>query len=284
MAEKVAVVTGANKGLGFAIVKGLCQKYQGIVYLTARDESRGLEAVKKLNDLGLKSQFHLLDVSDKNSIKQFAEYLTKKHGGFDVLVNNAAVLDWDQVYPTYDAAKRNIETNYKSLPNIEELLYPLLRDGARVVNVSSACGHLSNLRNKKLLDLLTKQDLKTEDINYFVDQYLENVKKGTFKKEDFADDGKHAEHRVSKIALTALTMLQQKKYPNMIINAVNPGYLDTDMAKIKGGVVPDEAAKTILYLILEASAKLKGTFMWYNRKLVDWYDVDGDYYYKHGVD
>lgn len=283
MEDKVAIVTGANKGLGFAIVKGLCQKYKGVVYLTARDESRGLEAVKKLNDLGLKPQFHQLDVSDRNSIKEIAEYIKTKHGGFDVLVNNAGILEWDEVYPTYEAAKRNIEINYKSLINIEELLYPLLRDGARVVNVSSACGHLSNLRNKKWLDLLTKKDLKKEDINSFVEEYLESVKNGTFSKEDFADEGKHAEHRVSKIALTALTMVQQKIYPNVSINAVHPGLIATDMAKIKGGVDPDEAAKTILYLILEASPKLKGTFMWFNRKLIDWYDVEGDYYYKHGV-
>lgn len=283
MEDKVAIVTGANKGLGFAIVKGLCQKYKGVVYLTARDESRGLEAVKKLNDLGLKPQFHQLDVSDRNSIKEIAEYIKTKHGGFDVLVNNAGILEWDEVYPTYEVAKRNIEINYKSLINIEELLYPLLRDGARVVNVSSACGHLSNLRNKKWLDLLTKKDLKKEDINSFVEEYLESVKNGTFRKEDFADEGKHAEHRVSKIALTALTMVQQKIYPNVSINAVHPGLIATDMAKIKGGVDPDEAAKTILYLILEASPKLKGTFMWFNRKLIDWYDVEGDYYYKHGV-
>lgn len=283
MEDKVAVVTGANKGLGFAIVKGLCQKYKGVVYLTARDESRGLEAVKKLYDLGLKPKFHQLDVSDRNSIKEIADYIKTKHGGFDVLVNNAGILEWDQVYPTYEAAKRNIEINYKSLINIEELLYPLLRDGARVVNVSSACGHLSNLRNKKWLDLLTKKDLKREDINSFVEEYLESVKNGTFRKEDFADDGKHAEHRVSKIALTALTMVQQKEYPNISINAVHPGLIATDMAKIKGGIDPDEAANTILYLILEASPKLKGTFMWFNRKLVDWYDVEGDYYYKHGV-
>lgn len=283
MEDKVAIVTGANKGLGFAIVKGLCQKYKGVVYLTARDESRGLEAVKKLNDLGLKPQFHQLDVSDRNSIKEIAEYIKTKHGGFDVLVNNAGILEWDEVYPTYEAAKTNIEINYKSLLNIEELLYPLLRDGARVVNVSSACGHLSNLRNKKWLDLLTKKDLKKEDINSFVEEYLESVKNGTFRKEDFADEGKHAEHRVSKIALTALTMVQQKIYPNVSINAVHPGLIATDMAKIKGGVDPDEAAKTILYLILEASPKLKGTFMWFNRKIIDWYDVEGDYYYKHGV-
>ncbi|XP_023949494.2 carbonyl reductase [NADPH] 3-like [Bicyclus anynana] len=283
MEDKVAVVTGANKGLGFAIVKGLCQKYSGIVYLTARDESRGLEAVKKLNDLGLKAKFHSLDVTDENSIKKLAEFIKTEHGGFDVLVNNAGILEWDEVYPTYEVAKRNIETNYKSLLNIEAVLYPLLRDGARVVNVSSACGHLSNLRNKNWLDILSKQDLKEEDINHFVDEYLESIKNNTFKKEDFADDGKHAEHRVSKVALTALTAVQQRKYPNFSINAVHPGLIDTDMAKVEGGVNPDEAAKTILYLILDASPKLKGTFMWFNRKLIDWYDYEGEYYYKHGV-
>lgn len=51
--SKVAVVTGSNKGIGFAIVKGLCQKFHGVVYLTSRDESRGKEVVAKLNDKGL---------------------------------------------------------------------------------------------------------------------------------------------------------------------------------------------------------------------------------------
>ncbi|XP_026501073.1 carbonyl reductase [NADPH] 1-like [Vanessa tameamea] len=283
MAEKIAAVTGANKGLGFSIVKGLCERFNGIVYLTSRNEKRGLEAVKKLNALGLKPQFYSLDVSDKSSIKKFADYIKTKHGGLDVLVNNAGMLELEKVYPTYEEAKRNIDVNYRSLLDIEEFLYPLLRDGARVINVSSACGHLSNLKNKKWLDVLTKQDLKTEDINYFVNNYLESLKNGTFKKEDFADDGKHAEHRISKIALTALTMVQQRKYNdrNISINAVHPGYLKTDMAQGGGETDPDDAAEIILYLILEASPNLKGVFMWHNKKLVDWYDVEGDYYYKH---
>ncbi|XP_047540192.1 carbonyl reductase [NADPH] 1-like [Vanessa atalanta] len=283
MAEKIAAVTGANKGLGFSIVKGLCERFDGIVYLTSRNEERGLEAVKKLNALGLKPQFYSLDVSDKSSIKKFADYIKTKHGGLDVLVNNAGMLELEKVYPTYEEAKRNIDVNYRSLLDIEKFLYPLLRDGARVINVSSACGHLSNLKNKKWLDVLTKQDLKTEDINDFVNNYLESLKNGTFKKEDFADDGKHAEHRISKIALTALTMVQQRKYNdrNISINAVHPGYLKTDMAQGGGETEPDDAAEIILYLILEASPNLKGVFMWHNKKLVDWYDVEGDYYYKH---
>lgn len=283
MTDKIAIVTGANKGLGFATVKGICKRFDGIVYLTARDDARGLDAVKKLENLGLKPRFHFLDVSDKNSIKNFADYIKKEHGGIDVLVNNAAILEWNEVYPSYEAAKRNIDVNYRSLLNIELFMFPLLRDGARVVNVSSACGHLSNLRNKEWLQTLTKEDLSTEDINKFVDEYLDSVKNGTFNKNDFADSGKHAEHRVSKIALTALTMVLQRKYEdkNISINAVHPGHVKTDMARGGGELDPDEAAKTILYLIFDASPNLKGTFMWSNKKLVDWFDVDGDYYYKH---
>ncbi|XP_063628981.1 carbonyl reductase [NADPH] 1-like [Cydia splendana] len=282
MVEKIAVVTGSNKGLGFAVVKGLCQKFNGIVYLTARDENRGREAVKKLEELGLKPKFHQLDVSDERSVEKLANFLNLEHGGLDVLVNNAAIMDLGQVYPDYEGAKRNIDVNYRSLLTIEKHLFPLLRDGARVVNVTSACGHLSNLKNKKWLDRLLDQNLTTEQLNHFVDEYLDSVKNGTFKKEDFADEGKHAEHRVSKIAVTALTMIQQRKYfdRNISINAVHPGHVKTDMAKGGGVMEPDEAAKVILYLVLDASPDLKGTFMWHDRKLVDWTDVDGDYYYK----
>lgn len=284
MTEKVAVVTGANKGLGFAVVKGLCQKYQGIVYLTARDETRGKEAVKKLNAIGLHPEFHLLDVTDEESVKKFAEYLKNKHGGLDVLVNNAGVMDLDETYPSYESAKLNIEANYKSLLKIEKYLFPLLRSGARVVNVSSACGHLSNLKNERWIETLSSKDLTVDDINAFIEEYLESLKNRTFKREDFADEGKHAEHRVSKIAVTALTMVQQRKYAakNVSINAINPGHVKTDMAKGGGEFEPDEAARGILYLVLDASPNLRGTFMWHDRKLVDWYDVDGDYYYQCG--
>lgn len=278
MEVKVAVVTGANKGLGFSIVKGLCQKFKGIVYLTARDKNRGLQAVENLNQLGLKAIFHELDVTNSDSVQNFADFIKSEHNGLDVLVNNAAILEWDANYPSYDAAKRNIDTNYKSLLTIEKCLYPLLRDGARVVNISSACGHLSNIKNKKWINDLIDPDLTTEKINEFVDEYLKSVQNGTFNKNDFADDGKHAEHRVSKIALTALTRVQQKKYMdrNISINAVHPGHIKTDMANGGGEIEADEAASVVLYLILDASPKLKGTFMWYNKKLVDWYDTDTD--------
>lgn len=72
-------------------MKGLCEKFNGTVYLTARDVSRGQEAVKKLNGLGLKPAFHQLDINDQGSVDKFRDYIKNTYGGLDLLVNNAAI-------------------------------------------------------------------------------------------------------------------------------------------------------------------------------------------------
>lgn len=72
-------------------MKGLCEKFDGSVYLTARDENRGKDAVKKLNELGFKPLFHLLDINSQDSVNQFKDYLKSSHGGIDLLINNAAI-------------------------------------------------------------------------------------------------------------------------------------------------------------------------------------------------
>lgn len=84
-------VTGGNKGIGFAIVKQLCQQFDGVVYLTARDVTCGLDAVKQLEEENLKPKFHQLDITDENSISTFRDYIEKTYEGIDVLVNNAAI-------------------------------------------------------------------------------------------------------------------------------------------------------------------------------------------------
>lgn len=85
---RYAVVTGANKGIGFEIVRQLASK--GIVVvLTARDEKKGLEAVEKLKDYGLSDHvvFHQLDVSDPASTASLADFIKAKFGKLDILVN-----------------------------------------------------------------------------------------------------------------------------------------------------------------------------------------------------
>lgn len=84
-------MTGSNKGIGFGIVKGLCEKYDGVVYLTSRDVKRGEEAVAKLKAQNFNPKFHQLDINDEKSISEFKEHLLKEHGGIDILINNAGM-------------------------------------------------------------------------------------------------------------------------------------------------------------------------------------------------
>ena len=86
-------MTGSNKGIGFAIVRGLCKQFTGDVYLTARDEGRGQAAVALLKAEGLLSpKFHQLDITSQESVDTLKKFVLEKYGGIDVLVNNAGMM------------------------------------------------------------------------------------------------------------------------------------------------------------------------------------------------
>ncbi|XP_047987457.1 carbonyl reductase [NADPH] 1-like [Leguminivora glycinivorella] len=282
MSQKVAVVTGSNKGIGLAIVKALCKRFDGTVYLTSRDEGRGKAAVAELNKLGLKPAYHQLDVIDRRSIERFRDHIKKNHGGIDVLINNAAVANSVALFNNYEESKYIIDINYKSLLTIQELLFPLIRNNGRIVNISSDCGHLSNIRDKYWIDRLSKKDLKVEDINEFVDWFLESVKNDNFNKDDIADGGTVAAYRVAKVGVSALTILQQKELEsrNISVNSMHPGLVRTDMTVGVGFYNTDEAAETPVYLALDAPNTLKGAYVWYDRRVLDWYDYKADWFFK----
>ncbi|OWR51646.1 Carbonyl reductase [Danaus plexippus plexippus] len=280
--SRVAVVTGSNKGIGFSIVKLLCQRFDGVVYLTSRDVERGKEAVKKLEELGLHPNFHQLDVAVRSSVEIFKHYLEENYGGIDILINNAAVVDAGFKTCSFDEAKRVIDINYRSILTMHELIYPIVRNGGRILNISSDCGHLSNIRNKFWIEKLSKQDLSVSDVNEFVEWFLESKKNGTFNVDDIANGASVAAYRVSKVAVSAVTMIHQKEYDNknISINSMHPGLVRTDMTAGVGFYNVDEAAQTPVYIVLDAPQSLKGAYVWFDRKVIDWYDYNADYYFK----
>ena len=89
--KKVAVVTGANKGIGLAIVRRLCKEFNGDTVLTSRDETLGREAIRTLEHEGLRPMYHQLDITSQESIDQLKSFLLAQYGGLDILVNNAAI-------------------------------------------------------------------------------------------------------------------------------------------------------------------------------------------------
>ncbi|KAM9365149.1 carbonyl reductase [NADPH] 1-like isoform 2-T2 [Pholidichthys leucotaenia] len=201
MSPKVAVVTGSNKGIGFAIVQALCKEFQGDVFLTARDVGRGEEAVKALNAKGLKPMFHQLDINDLNSIVTSAEYFKEKYGGVDVLINNAGIA-FKHVDPTPFAiqAEVTLKTNFFSTSNMLKHFLPIIKAGGRVVNVSSMVGVSTlNKCRPELQQRFRSKDITEEELVGLMQRFVEKTKTG----EHLADGWPETAYGVSKTGLTA---------------------------------------------------------------------------------
>ncbi|XP_014359075.2 carbonyl reductase [NADPH] 3 [Papilio machaon] len=268
MASKVAVVTGGNKGIGFAIVRGLCKRFEGDVYLTSRDEERGKKAVSELNKEGLSPLYHQLDISDKESVEVFRDFIKQKYGGIDVLVNNAAIaFKVDAKESLAVQAAETLRVNYFSVLTTCEVLFPILRNGARVVNISSLAGHLSLIKSESLRNRLKDPKLTIPELSELMNQYIEDVKQGIH-----SDKWGNSSYVVSKVGLTALTKIQQRQLndKDIKVNAVHPGYVDTDMTSHKGTLSIDEGAVAPLFLALDAPDSVRGQYVWCDKRIVDW--------------
>jgi len=279
MSQKVAVVTGGNKGIGLAIVRNICQQFDGVVYLAARDEARGKEAVAELEKLDLHPKFQPLDIDCKESINRFRDYIKETHGGLDILVNNAATAyKHNATEPFGEQAENTIRVNFIGTLNVCESLFPLLRKHARVVNISSSLGHLSKINGAEparsaLQKRFSAPDATQEQIVELANEFV-----------TLAGQGKHFEagwpnstYVVSKVTLSALTRIQQRKFDenpeqDIVVNSVHPGYVITDMTSHKGEMTVDEGCQAPVYLaLLPPNVKTpRGGYVWCDKKTVDW--------------
>ncbi|XP_066263129.1 carbonyl reductase [NADPH] 1-like [Euwallacea similis] len=269
--KKLAIVTGSNKGIGFAIVKGLCKEFDGDVYLTARNVERGKSAVKALNNLGFKPLFHQLDITDQLSIDNFSNYIKTKHGGIDLLINNAATAFKNSASEPFAVqAEETIRVNYFGTLKVCEALFPLLRQNARVVNLSSSLGHLLVIPSEELRSKFNSDSLDVSSLTKLMEKFVKDSKAGKEKEEGWGSSA----YSVSKVGVSALTFIQQRVFNaespnrNVSVNAVHPGYVDTDMTSHKGPLTIEEGAKAPLFLALEAD--LKGKYVWFDCSVVSW--------------
>ncbi|XP_046392020.1 carbonyl reductase [NADPH] 3-like [Ischnura elegans] len=280
-ATKVAVVTGGNKGIGYAIAKGLCEKFDGVVYLTARDEGRGKAAVAELNKLGFKPLFHVLDIEKTDTVVAFKEHIVKTHGGIDVLVNNAAIaFKHDAKEPFGQQAEVTVRVNFTSVLNTCHVLFSILRPGARVVNLSSCCGHLFKINGEephasKLRERFASPSLTEDELCALMEEFVKAAKAG----DHVAKGWSNSAYNASKVGLSALTRIQQRAFdadtsrPGIVVNHVHPGYVDTDMTSHKGPLTIEEGAVAPLYLALlppTESTTPKGAYVWKDKTILEW--------------
>ena len=139
--SKVAIVTGANSGIGFEIAKFLSSKGAKVI-IACRNESRGLETQERING---DSEYFNLDLRSFKSIEQFYEYVKTKHTKVDVLINNAGVM-FPPFTKTIDDLELTFGVNYIGYYLLTNRMMPLLRDvkGSRIVNMSSIAQYRVN--------------------------------------------------------------------------------------------------------------------------------------------
>ena len=151
--RRIALITGANKGIGLETARQLARDHGFTVLLGARDEKRGQDAAKELQEAGLDAHFLLLDPKDAASVERARAEVEAKFGRLDVLVNNAGgVVQGDLAAPATvptPALRETFDLNVFGVHEVTQAFWPLLEKSpsARLVNVSSAIGSLSLVRD-----------------------------------------------------------------------------------------------------------------------------------------
>ncbi|XP_027348327.1 (+)-neomenthol dehydrogenase [Abrus precatorius] len=256
--ETVAVVTGGNKGIGFALVKRFAELGLHVV-LTARDRERGEAALESLRAQGIGAHVHflLLDVSDPLSVSNFASSFQAKFGAtLDILVNNAGVSFNELGENSVEHAESVIKTNFYGPKLLIEALLPLFRCSSssitRVLNVSSRLGSLNKVRNAGIREVLEREELMEEEIEGVVGMFLRDVGNGTWKGQGWPSYW--TDYAVSKLALNAYSRVLAKRYSyegsGLSVNCFCPGFTQTSMTKGKGTHTAEHAASLAATLAL----------------------------------
>ena len=218
--KRVALVTGGNRGIGYAIGRSLAQR--GItVILGVRDPNKGATACSCLQGEALDVNFELLDVTDENSIQMAVKHIQAQFDRLDILVNNAGIMI-DGPENALGVSRRSIEktllTNVVGPLMLCQNCIALMKAGGygRIVNMSSTLGSLSEIADPESA---------------------------------YAGIGTPA-YRLSKAALNAITTLIAKEVrdDNILVNSACPGWVRTDMGGDQAPLTPEQGADTPVWL------------------------------------
>ncbi|TDW24180.1 SDR family NAD(P)-dependent oxidoreductase [Kribbella kalugense] len=241
--KNIILITGANKGIGFATARAFAQAGHTVL-LGARDTCRGTAAAATLAADGLDVRFVRLDVTDADTITAAVELIETSCGRLDLLINNAGI-SRDRPHapvglPT-DRLRETYETNVFGVVSVINTMLPLLRNSAsgRIANVSSSLGSIASLSNPDAP----------------IWQYANLLA-----------------YNSSKTALNAITLIyaQSLRSEGIAVNAIDPGYVATDLNGNAGHMSADDAGESVARELTKLDASVTGAFLTLNGETHLW--------------
>jgi NAD(P)-dependent dehydrogenase (short-subunit alcohol dehydrogenase family) len=221
--KKTVLITGANKGIGFETARQL-GTIGFEVFLTARNKGNGETAATKLRRKSMDCKFIQMDVSDISTIRRAYEVLSKSIEHLDVLINNAGIMPSSSgLLDTSPADMHNIiNTNTLGPLFVAQTFLPLMKEGGRIINVSSSLGKLSG------------------------------------RASDYASAYSISKTALNAVTLKLSAALKEK---GIAVNSVCPGWVRTDMGGKNAERPVEKGAETIVWLAVEAPHDLTGKFI-----------------------
>jgi NAD(P)-dependent dehydrogenase (short-subunit alcohol dehydrogenase family) len=235
MEKKIALITGANKGIGYETARQLGRKTITVL-VGARDQAKAQEAATRLRAEGVDARSLVLDVSNSASIQQAAREVEQKYGRLDILVNNAGIMVDDRKHKiseqSLDIWRQTFDTNFFGLIETTNAFLPLLRksDAGRIVNLSSILGSI---------------------------EYHATPGSPVY------DSKETPAYNVSKSALNAYTvqLAHELKDTTIKVNAAHPGWVKTEMGGEGAMMEIEDGAKTSVSLATTDGNGPNGAFL-----------------------
>jgi NAD(P)-dependent dehydrogenase (short-subunit alcohol dehydrogenase family) len=240
--DTIALVTGANKGLGLETVKQLAAKGMTVL-LGSRSLDRGQAAAASLVEAGLNVEAVQLDVTSDRDIQSLRNLIEERYGKLDVLVNNAGILQGETLGAnsvltvSAEDVKSTFDTNFFGALRLSQVLMPLLQKSpaARIVNVSS------------ILSSLTLHASPGSVVGH----------------------SKPLGYNASKAALNMLTLhlADALRETNIKVNSAHPGWVKTELGGANAPMRPESGVRTIVQLATLPDVGPSGKLIHVNREI-----------------
>lgn len=254
MSQKIVLVTGSNKGIGYGIIETLLEKKSKLgIILSARNEELGKKSYELLSSKFPDSKdnlfFHQLDITKEESIKNFCNWVKERFGKLDYIVNNAGVATHGDLF-NIDVCNSTFEVNVYGTINFTEYILKndMINKSGKIIMVGSIAGNLNKLKKEELKDGFKKATTYKELLD-MGELFKKSVINDSVEKDGWCKNTYAVSKMIVNSYARVLALRDEIKNNDISVYSAHPGWVKTDMAGPKAPLSIKEGAETEVFLI-----------------------------------